>query len=156
MCFWLCGPVGHMGVVVALSKGLPMGLDFSGSFRNQMNCQGFPLGCLSPNLKGSSSGWTNEAKTRTSAHINGCNFSASGSHAALSHTLAPRRQNWEAILLQRTDHNGAGPPPGAQGTGGSNSGLISRAGWVSCPCILHSQLPNMAVTVECFLDIETP
>lgn len=119
-----------MGVVVALSKGLPMGLDFSGSFRNQMNCQG------------SSSGWTNEAKTRTSAHINGCNFSASGSHAALSHTLAPRRQNWEAILLQRTDHNGAGPPSGAQGTGDSNSGLISRSGRVSCPCILHSQLPN--------------
>lgn len=80
-----------MGLVVALGKGLPMGLDFSGSFRNQ-NCQGFPLGCLSPNLKGSGSGWTNEAKTRTSTRINGCYFSASGSHAALSHTLAPRGQ----------------------------------------------------------------
>lgn len=47
---------------------------------------------LSPNLKGSGSDWTNEAKTRASTRINGCYFSASGSHAALSHTLAPRGQ----------------------------------------------------------------
>lgn len=117
-----------MGLVVALGKGLPMGLDFSGSFRNQMNFQGFHFGCLSPNLKGNGSGWTNEAKTGTSTHINGCYFSASGSHAALSHMLAARRQNWEAILLQRTDPSGAGPPSGAQGTGDSKGGLISRAG----------------------------